>query len=60
MLVQWQSTWYARSSEEHLEELDQVVDKALAVKPDDALAIYLRGYVLKRLRKDLESSVGGL
>jgi adenylate cyclase len=32
MLVQWQSTWYARSSEEHLQELDRVVNKALAVK----------------------------
>jgi TolB-like protein/class 3 adenylate cyclase/cytochrome c-type biogenesis protein CcmH/NrfG len=53
MLVQWESTWYPRSSEEHLQELDRIVNKALAVKPDDALATYLRGYVLKRLRKDL-------
>src|SRR5436190_1257283 len=57
MLVQWQSTWYPRASEEHLEELDRVVNKALAVKPDDALAIYLRGYVLKRLRKDLSQAL---
>ena len=57
MLVQWQSTWYPRSSEEHLEELDRVVNKALAVKPDDALATYLRGYVLKRLRKDLDQAL---
>jgi tetratricopeptide (TPR) repeat protein len=53
MLVQWQSTWYPRSSEEHLEELNRVVNKALEVKPDDALATYLRGYVWKRFRKDL-------
>jgi TolB-like protein/class 3 adenylate cyclase/Tfp pilus assembly protein PilF len=57
MLVQWQSTWYARSGDEHLEELDQVVNKALAVKPDDALAIYHRGYVLKRLQKDLNQAL---
>jgi tetratricopeptide (TPR) repeat protein len=57
MLVQWQSTWYPRSSEEHLDELDRVVTKALAVKPDDALATYLRGYVLKRMRKDLSQAL---
>src|SRR5262245_936389 len=57
MLVQWQSTWYPRSSEEHLEELDRVMNKALAVKPDDAIAIYHRGYVLKRLHKDLPQAL---
>src|SRR5262245_8582102 len=57
MLVQWQSTWYPRSSEEHLEELEQVMSKALTVKPDDAIAIYHRGYVLKRLRKDLPQAL---
>src|SRR4030095_16458638 len=57
MLVQWQSTWYPRASEEHLEELDRVANKALAVKPDDALATYLRGYVLKRMRKDLSQAL---
>jgi adenylate cyclase len=57
MLVQWQSTWYPRSSEEHLEELDQVMNKALTVKPDDAIAIYHRGYVLKRLRRDLPQAL---
>jgi adenylate cyclase len=57
MLVQWESTWYSRTSEEHLEELDGVVNKALAIKPDDALANYLRGYVLKRLRKDLNQAL---
>ena len=57
MLVQWQSTWYPRSSEEHLEELNRVVNKALEVKPDDALATYLRGYVLKRFRKDLDQAL---
>jgi adenylate cyclase len=53
MLVQWESTWYPRSSEEHLQELDRIVNKALAINRDDALATYFRGYVLKRLRKDL-------
>ena len=57
MLVQWESTWYMRSSEEHLEELDGVVTKALAINPDDALANYLHGYVLKRLRKDLNQAL---
>jgi TolB-like protein len=57
MLVQWQSTWYPRSGDEHLEELDHLVNKALAVKPDDALAIYHRGYVLKRLQKDLNQAL---
>src|SRR5262245_36614485 len=57
MLVQWQSTWYPRSSEEHLSELDQVMNKALTVKPDDAIAIYHRGYVLKRLRNDLPQAL---
>jgi TolB-like protein len=57
MLVQWQSTWYPRSGDEHLEELDRVMQKALAVKPDDAIAIYHRGYVLKRLHKDLPQAL---
>jgi adenylate cyclase len=57
MLIQWQSTWYARSSEEHLNELEQVVDKALAINPDDPLTIYHHGYVLKRLQKDLDQAL---
>ncbi len=57
MLVQWESTWYMHSSEEHLEELDGVVNRALAIKADDALANYLHGYVLKRLRKDLNQAL---
>lgn len=57
MLIQWQSTWYTRSSDEHLKELDHIVNKALAVQPDDALAIYHRGYVLKRLQKDLHQAL---
>jgi TolB-like protein/class 3 adenylate cyclase len=57
MLVQWESTWYPRSGDEHLEELDRVVNRALAVKADDAMAVYLHGYVLKRLRKDLNQSL---
>jgi len=57
MLVQWQSTWYPRSSEKHLQELDRVINKALAVNPNDAIATYHRGYVLKRLRKDLTGAL---
>ena len=33
------------------------MNKALAVNPDDAIAIYHRGYVLKRLRKDLTGAL---
>jgi adenylate cyclase len=57
MLVQWESTWYPQSGDEHLEELDHVVNRAIAVKADNALAIYLHGYVLKRLRKDLSQAL---
>jgi TolB-like protein/class 3 adenylate cyclase len=57
MLVQWQSTWYPRSSDEHLKELDDVVNRALAIKADDAMAVYLHGYVLKRLHKDLNQAL---
>jgi len=57
MLVQWQSTWYPRSSDEHMEELERIMTKALAVKPDDAIAVYHRGYVLKRLHKDLPQAL---
>src|SRR5262245_3530680 len=53
MVIQWQSTWYPRSGDEHLRELDSIVNRALAVKPDDAFANYFHGYVLKRLPKDL-------
>jgi adenylate cyclase len=53
MLIEWGSTWYRGSSDEHLEALDRIVNKALAIKSDDALATYFHGYVLKRLRKDL-------
>ena len=53
MLVQWQSTWYPRSSEEHLEELDRSSTRRSRSNPTTRLATYLRGYVLKRLRKDL-------
>jgi adenylate cyclase len=60
MLVQWESTWYPHSGDEHLEELDHVVNRALAVKADDALAIYLHAYVLKRLRKDLNQALAAL
>jgi adenylate cyclase len=60
MLVQWESTWYPRSSEEHLKEMDGVVDRALSVNPNDALAIYLHAYVLKRLRKDLPQALVAL
>jgi TolB-like protein/class 3 adenylate cyclase len=57
MLIQWQNTWYPRSSEAHLEELDRVVNKALEAKPDDAFAMYLRGYALKRFKKDLNQAL---
>jgi len=57
MVAQWQSTWYPRSGDEHLRELDHIVNRALTVKPDDALATYLRGYVLKRLQKDLTAAL---
>jgi TolB-like protein/class 3 adenylate cyclase len=57
MLIQWGSIWYNGTSEEHLKALERVVNRALAVKPDDALAIYFQGYVLKRLRKDLNQSL---
>src|SRR5262252_3943215 len=57
LLVEWGSTWYTGTSTEHLEALDRVVNRALAVKPDDALATYFHGYVLKRLRKNLNQSL---
>jgi len=57
MLIEWGSTWYRGSSDEHLEALDHIVKKALAIKPDDALATYFHGYVLKRLRKDLNQAL---
>jgi Predicted integral membrane protein len=57
MLIEWGSTWYRGSSEEHLEALDRIVSKALAIKPDDALATYFHGYVLKRLRKNLNQAL---
>jgi TolB-like protein/class 3 adenylate cyclase len=60
MLIQWESTWYPRSSEEHLKEMDGVVDRALSVNPNDALAIYLHAYVLKRLRRDLDQALVAL
>ena len=57
MLIEWGSTWYAGSSDEHLEALDRVVNRALAINPDDALAIYFHGYVLKRLGKNLNQAL---
>jgi adenylate cyclase len=57
MLVEWGSTWYSGSSDEHLEALNRVVHKALAIKPDDALATYYDGYVQKRLRKNLDQAL---
>jgi adenylate cyclase len=57
MLIEWGSTWYTGSSDEHLEELDRIVNQALAIKPDDALATYFQGYVLKRLRKNLNQAL---
>ena len=57
MLIEWGSTWYAGSSDEHLEGMDRIVNQALAIKPDDALATYFQGYVFKRLRKDLNQAL---
>jgi len=57
MLVEWGSTWYSGSSDEHLEALDRVVRKALAIKTDDALATYFDGYVQKRLHKNLNQAL---
>jgi adenylate cyclase len=57
MLIEWGSTWYTGSSDQHLGALDRIVNRALAIKPDDALATYLHGYVLKRLRKDLHQAL---
>lgn len=51
------STSYTGSSEEHLEALDRVVHRALAIKTDDALATYFDGYVQKRLRKNLNQTL---
>jgi TolB-like protein len=57
MLIEWGSTWYTGSSDEHLEAMDRIVNRALAIKPDDALAIYFQGYVFKRLRKNLNQAL---
>ncbi len=57
MLVEWGSTWYSGSSEAHLEALERVVNRALAVKPDDAMATYLYGYVQKRLHRNLNQAL---
>ncbi|HWX33927.1 MAG TPA: adenylate/guanylate cyclase domain-containing protein [Steroidobacteraceae bacterium] len=57
MLIEWGSTWYTGSSDEHLEALDRIVNQALAIKPDDPLATYFQGYVLKRLRKNLNQAL---
>jgi adenylate cyclase len=57
MLIEWGSTWYNGTSEEHLRAMERVVNRALAIKPDDALAIYFHGYVLKRLRQNLDQAL---
>ena len=57
MLIEWGSTWYTGTSDEHLEALDRIANRALAIKPDDALATYFHGYVLKRLRKNLNQAL---
>ena len=57
MLVEWASTWYDGTSDSHLEALEQVVNKALAIKPDDATAMYAYGYVQKRLHKNLRQAL---
>ena len=57
MLVEWGSTWYSGSSEEHLQALEHIVNKALTIAPDDAMSSYLHGYVEKRLHKNLNQSL---
>ena len=57
MLIEWGSTWYTGTSDQHLEALDRIANRALAIKPDDALATYFHGYVLKRLRKNLNQAL---
>ena len=57
MLIEWGSTWYSGSSDEHLQALERIVNKALAIGPDDAMATYLHGYVQKRLHKNLNQSL---
>jgi len=37
--------------------MERVVNRALAIKPDDALAIYFHGYVLKRFRENLDQAL---
>src|SRR5262249_45861321 len=34
MLIEWGSTWYSGTSEEHLLAMERVVNRALAIKPD--------------------------
>lgn len=57
MLVEWGSVWYSGTSEEHLQALERVVNRALAIKPDDAMATYLYGYVQKRLHRNLDQAL---
>ncbi len=57
MLMEWGSTWYAGSSEQHLEALDRVVNKAMAINPDDALATTCVGYMLETVAERPESSL---
>ena len=57
MLIEWGSTWYSGTSEEHLAAMERIVNRALAIKPDDALAIYFQGYVLKRSRENLDQAL---
>src|SRR4051812_32422485 len=57
MLVEWGSTWYSGSGDAHLEALERVVNRALAIKPGDAMATYLYGYVQKRLHKNLNQAL---
>jgi adenylate cyclase len=57
MLTEWSSRWYTGTSEQHLAEMNRVVEKALSIRPDDALATYYHGYVLKRLQKDLPQAL---
>jgi TolB-like protein len=60
MIVEWGSTWYSGSSEAHLQALERVVNRALAIKADDAMATYLYGYVQKRLHRNLDQALVAL
>jgi len=60
MLVEWGSTWHSGSSDAHLAAIERLVDRILAIDPNDALAMYFDGYVEKRLHKNLDQALVAL